>query len=152
MNQSEKMKFLNFFLFLNCPYQKLTSIVSANKKPTLIVENFVIEPPAEPGKPDFCVYTCKSNGGCSVAFKTEKIIGGPSLVIFPNQFINKNLKLNILLYSIHNSIHIGIHLKCNKSRDFQFSTDIYKQLFSNFHQKLLKTHLIMDHLITLQRD
>ncbi len=87
-------------------FQQPTLIVSANQKPTLIVENFVIEPPAEPGKPDFCVYTCKSNGGCSVAFKTEKIIGGPSLVILPNQSLTKNLKLNTLVQYIWNETNL----------------------------------------------
>ena len=41
---------------------------------------FVIEPPRLPGKPDTCVYTCKPDGGCSVAFKTEQFISGASLV------------------------------------------------------------------------
>ena len=45
-----------------------------------LIENFVIEPPILPGRPDVCEYSCKANGGCSVAFKTQRIVSGASLV------------------------------------------------------------------------
>jgi hypothetical protein len=53
--------------------------VLANQNPILI-ENSVIEAPILPGRPDVCEYSCRSNGGCSVAFKTQRIVSGASLV------------------------------------------------------------------------
>ena len=45
-----------------------------------MINRSVIGPPILPDRPDVCEYSCNANGGCSVALKTHRRVGGASKV------------------------------------------------------------------------